>query len=128
MWYTNICPAPNVFYENGKRGRENGIRACDGIGRHARFRCCHHREGFLAVLVPANQQSPLFPVAGEKIGDFIALPYNEIARLTKSTGRFRIYNCFHFYYIKNRNSCFYRRGSSDMLHLGFPLRVKTEGN
>ena len=87
----------------------------------------HLSEGFLAVLVPVNQPLPRFPVTGKKIGDFIALPYNEIARLTKSTGRFRIYNRFHFYYIKNRNSCFYRRGSSDMLYLGFLLRVKIGG-
>ena len=65
---------------------------------------------------------------GRKNGDFIALPYNEIARLTKSTGRFRIYYRFHFYYVKNRNSCFYKRGSSDMLRLGSPLRVKIEEN
>ena len=97
---------------------KNKICACDGIGRHARFRCCHLREGFLAVFVPVNQQLPRFPAAGEKIGDFIALPCNEIARLTMSTGRFRIYNRVHFYYVKNRNSCFYKRGSSAMLRLG----------
>ena len=133
------------------------IRACDGIGRHARFRCCHHSEGFLAVFVLANQQSPLFPAAGEKIGDFIALPRNEIARLTKSTGRFRIYKNIHFYLgsqnlyliygivpffekaelprkIPSTNTvgtgkpCFYKRGSSITLRLGFPFRVKMEGN
>ena len=47
-----------------------------------------------------------FSRIGQKIGDFIALPYNEIARLTKSTGRFRIYYRFHFYYVKNRTPVF----------------------
>ena len=64
----------------------------------------------------------------QKIGDFIALPCNEIAKLTKPTGRFRIYYHFHFYYDKNRSSCFYKRGSSDTLRLGSPLRVKIEEN
>ena len=40
-----------------------------------------------------------------------------------STGRFRIYNRVHFYYVKNRNSCFYIRGRGGIGRLdGFRFR------